>query len=174
MNNDGISGLSPDALDRHLPELADVLNACVAAGASVSFVLPHTLNDSMAFWSDTVRPALVRGRRVLLIARLDGRLAGTVQLDCDTPPNQPHRADVSKLLVHPDFRRRGLARELMVAIEEEARACGRRLITLDTASHAAEALYMSLGYERAGVIPGYARDPIEDRYDPTMIMFKRL
>ena len=152
MDSTSISALSPDALDRHLPGLAEVLSACVTAGASVSFVLPHTLDDSLAF----------------------GRLAGTVQLDCDTPPNQPHRADVSKLLVHPGFRRRGLARELMIAIEEEAKARGRRLITLDTASNAAEALYLSLGYERAGVIPGYARDPIEDRYDPTTIMFKRL
>ena len=174
MDSTSISALSPDALDRHLPGLAEVLSACVTAGASVSFVLPHTLDDSLAFWSGSVRPALVQGDRVLLVARLDGRLAGTVQLDCDTPPNQPHRADVSKLLVHPGFRRRGLARELMIAIEEEAKARGRRLITLDTASNAAEALYLSLGYERAGVIPGYARDPIEDRYDPTTIMFKRL
>ena len=174
MSGARIEALSPGTLDDHLLGLGEVLNACVAAGASISFVLPHTLDDSIAFWSDTVRPALAGGRRVLLIVQVGGRLAGTVQLDCDTPPNQPHRADVSKLLVHPEFRGRGLARELMMAIEEEARARGRHLITLDTASNAAEALYLSLGYERAGVIPGYARDPIEDRYDSTTIMFKRL
>jgi len=169
-----IECLSARDVDDHLPDLAGLLNACVAAGASVSFVLPHSLDDSLAFWSNTVRPALIADGRVVLVAKAGGRLAGSVQLDYDTPPNQPHRAEVTKLLVHPDARRQGIARALMMALEEQAKQRHRTLLTLDTASDMAERLYLSLGYQRAGVIPSYAKDPIEDRYDATTIMFKTL
>ena len=98
-----------------------------------------------------------------------------MQLDLDTPPNQTHRGEVSKLLVHPSIRRRGIAQRLMVRLEAEARSCGRTLITLDTRTgDKAEPLYASLGYVVAGVIPGYARDPREDRLDATTYMYKRL
>ena len=169
-----IETLTPAGFDDRLAGLSALLNACVHDGASISFILPHSLDDSLAFWRDKVRPALLAGGRTVLAATMAGRVAGSVQLDCDTPPNQPHRAEVAKLLVHPDFRRRGIARALMVAIEAQAQRMGRNLITLDTASAGAERLYKSLGYRRAGVIPGYARDPLEDRYDATTIMFKAL
>ncbi len=169
-----IDVLSPDTLDDHITALAEVLNVCVAGGASVSFVLPHTLHDSMTFWTHKVRPGVLSGDRVVLAARVGTRIAGSVQLDCDTPPNQPHRAEVSKLLVHPEFRKHGIARALMIELEQQARRKDRNLLTLDTASDKAERLYMSLGYHRVGAIPSFARDPIEDRYDPTTIMYKIL
>jgi hypothetical protein len=98
-----------------------------------------------------------------------------VQLDYNTPPNQPHRAEVTKLMVHPEARRGGIARALMAALEHRATALGRSLITLDTRTgDMAEPLYTSLGYQTVGVIPGYCRDTIEDRYDPTTIMYKTL
>lgn len=169
-----IQVLAPEDLDSHLPELAEILNACVHTGASVNFILPHSMGDSLSFWSETVRPAVHAGTRHVLIAKIDGRVAGTVQLDCDTPPNQLHRAEVSKLLVHPEFRRRGLARALMIALEAHAIHCGRSLLTLDTAGAEAEALYLSLGYAIAGAIPGYARNPLHDRLDSTIYMYKAL
>ncbi|MCG8407005.1 MAG: GNAT family N-acetyltransferase, partial [Phycisphaerales bacterium] len=158
----------------HVPSLAKILNACVRNGASVSFILPHSLEESRAFWTETVRPPLMTGHRTVWVAKRGKTVAGTVQLDCGTPPNQPHRAEVSKLLVHPDFRRQGIARKLMNALEDGANEIGRSLLTLDTASQNAEALYLSLGYQRVGVIPGFAKDPVEDRYDATTVMFKPL
>lgn len=158
-----------------LPALTEILNACVHAGASVNFVLPHSMEDSRAFWQEKVGPGIAAGRRRLLVARASGRIAGTVQLDDDTPPNQAHRVEVAKLLVHPDFRRRGIARALMIEIEKIAVEMGRHLITLDTRTgDSAEVLYRSLGYEAAGVIPGFALAPDGDRYDATTYMYKRL
>ena len=98
-----------------------------------------------------------------------------MQLLHDMPPNQPHRAEIAKLLVHPDHRRRGLGRALMAAAEAEARRLGRTLLTLDTRSgDPSEALYLGLGFRIAGVIPGWCRDTLSDRLDPTTIMFKPL
>ena len=98
-----------------------------------------------------------------------------VQLDIDTPPNQPHRAEVAKLLVHPDFRRHGFARALMGALETHATAIGRTLITLDTRTgDNAEPLYASLGYRTAGTIPAFCLDPIDGSLHPTTIMYKEL
>ncbi|MDP2619390.1 MAG: GNAT family N-acetyltransferase [Hyphomicrobiales bacterium] len=168
-----ISIFSADDIAARARELGALLHACVHAGASVNFVLPFTEEDSEAFWRGKVLPAVRDGARVLLVAQKGGKIAGSVQLDYDTPPNQPHRAEVSKLLVHPDLRRRGIARALMAELERRAGGMGRSLITLDTRTgDKAEPLYASLGYKTAGVIPGYCRDPIEDRLDSTTIMYK--
>ncbi|HSP26631.1 MAG TPA: GNAT family N-acetyltransferase [Saliniramus sp.] len=168
-----ISSLSGDEAQAHLKELAGLLHACVHDGASISFVLPFTIEDATTFWAKSVLPQVRAGTRVLLVARQAGVLAGSVQLDHDTPPNQPHRAEVRKLIVHPDFRRRGIARALMAELETIAAKLGRSLITLDTRTgDTAEPLYASMGYTTAGVIPGYARDPAGSRLDATTVMYK--
>ncbi len=170
-----ISIVSADELADHLTALGALLRACVHDGASIGFVLPFSKNDSETFFSGNVFPALRNGKRMLLVAYKDGRLAGSGQLDFDTPPNQPHRAEVRKVLVHPDFRRQGIAKALMAELERLATVLGRRLITLDTRTgDRAEPLYASLGYNTAGVIPGYCLDPFEDRLDSTTVMYKAL
>ncbi len=163
------------ALEAVLPAMGEMMRACVHAGASIGYILPFSAEDGVSFWESKVLPRLDAGGLVLLVARENGRVAGTVQLDRDTPPNQPHRAEVRKLMVDPAFRRRGLARRLMAEIEEEARGLGRSLLTLDTRTgDAAEPLYLSLGYAVSGIIPGYCLDPAEPKFDSTTIMYKRL
>ena len=178
MRNDGktdiVSFAAGDIAD-HLSELGKLLHDCVHAGASINFVLPYAPEDGRAFWNDKVLPSVRDGHLTVLAARHSGRICGSVQLDCNTPPNQPHRAEIAKLMVHPDCRRRGIARALMAAIERVALQRRRSLITLDTRTgDMAEPLYRSLGYRTAGVIPSYCRDPVEDRLDSTTIMYKTL
>jgi len=168
----------PDAvvsLDADLDALSEVLHAVVHTGAGVSFVAPFAVEEARAFWIEKVLPGVRAGSRCVLVARHDGRIVGTVQIDCATPPNQTHRAEVLKLLVHPVARRRGLARALMIAVEEVARSHGRTLLTLDTwtGSHA-EQLYNSLGYVTVGVIPRYARGSLTPQLEPATIMYKEL
>lgn len=153
--------------------LAEVLHAAVHAGASVSFVLPFELEEARAFWREKVLPGVEAGTRRLLAARRAGRVVGTVQIDLATPPNQRHRAEVTKLLVHPEARRQGIARALMVAVEEVARREGRTLLTLDTRTgDAAEPLYLAMGYVLAGVIPRYARGPASTELEAASFLYK--
>ena len=174
--NPAISTLSAGQAEARIGELAALLAACVHDGASISFVLPFTLGEAEAFWRRKVLPGLAAGTGLLLVAELDGRVAGSVQLDHDTPPNQPHRAEVRKLLGHPEFRRRGVARALMAERESRARVLGRDLLTLDTRTgDRAEPLYASLGYVTVGVIPRFCRDPFDaGKLDGTTIMYKAL
>ncbi len=170
-----IEELDAAAAEAAVPDLAALLHACVADGASIGFVQPFGPEDAAAWWRGSVLPALARGGRRLLVARQDGRILGTAQLDPAGMPNQRHRAEAMKVMVHPAARRRGIARALMRRIEALARAEGRQLITLDTrVGDAAQPLYASLGYALAGVIPGYARAPDRDRLDGTAIMYKVL
>lgn len=170
-----ISRLSAAEAETHLDELAALLQACVEDGASVNFILPYSIEDAESFWRRKVLSRMPDGELVVLVARLDGRIAGSVQLDHDTPPNQPHRADIKKLLVHPDFQRRGIGRRLMTEIEDVARGLGRSLLTLDTRSgDKGETLYTSLGFQITGVIPGYSRDALKDHYDPATFMYKQI
>jgi GNAT superfamily N-acetyltransferase len=161
--------------DDDLDALAEVLHAVVHGGAGVSFVVPFSLDQARAFWIDTVLPGVRAGTRHMLVARRDRWIVGTVQIDCATPPNQAHRAEVLKMLVHPSARRRGIARALMVAVEEVATSHGRTLLTLDTwtGSHA-ERLYQSLGYSTVGVIPRYARGSLTPELEPATFMYKEL
>jgi GNAT superfamily N-acetyltransferase len=136
--------------------LSEILIACVADGAGISFMPPLAPDVARGFWRRATSE-IAAGRQVLLCGWANGVLAGTVTLLVGTPPNQPHRAQVQKLLVHPDARRHGLARALMQRAEAEAARAGRSLLTLDTrAGDAAERLYRATGWHEAGRIPGYA------------------
>ena len=163
-----------DHLDADVASLGGLLHDCVQAGASVSFILPFSHSDAAAFWRDKVFPTVRAGTCRVLIARRDNQIVGTVQLDLATPPNQPHRGEIKKLLVHPSVRRGGIARALMLAIEDQARDAKRTLLTLDTASDAAERLYASLGYVRVGVIPHFSVRPDGRELEGTTVMYKEL
>lgn len=165
----------PQSLERDVWLLGTLLHDCVHTGAHVSFILPFSHEDAAAFWRDKVFPAVEAGTCRVLIARNErGRIVGTVQLDLAMPPNQPHRGEIKKLLVHPLERRGGIARALMLCIENEARAAQRTLLTLDTASPAAEQLYSSLGYVRVGVIPRFSIHPETRELEGTTVMYKEL
>jgi len=170
-----IATLSAEEMDARVAEFGALLLACVLDGASIGFALPFGRDESEAFWRQKVLPGVRDGTRVLLVAERDGKIVGSAQLGCDTPGNQPHRADVSKVLVHPDFRRRGIARALMAEIERHAVERGRSLLTLDTRTgDSAEPLYLSMGYRTVGVIPGYCLDVEKRRLDSTTVMYKAL
>jgi GNAT superfamily N-acetyltransferase len=143
----------------HIEGLADVLIDCVEGGASVSFMLPLSRDRALAFWRK-VAEGVVAGERALLVAEDGAGLCGTVQLILDVPENQPHRADLAKMLVHRRARRRGLGAALLRAAESTARECGKRLLVLDAVTGADGArLYERLGWVRVGDIPGYALFP---------------
>jgi GNAT superfamily N-acetyltransferase len=163
------------ALEHDIDMLSDVLHAVVHVGAGVSFVVPFSLDEARAFWRDKVLPGVYARTRRVLVAHVDERIVGTVQLDIATPPNQQHRAEVLKLLVHPVARRRGIARALMVALEAVAHAEGRTLLTLDTWTGGnAEQLYLSLDYVKVGVIPRFARGSLTPALEPATFMYKEL
>ena len=165
--------LEPAELHDHLDGLAAVLADCVGGGASVSYMEPFTHADARAAFEGFAADA-ERGGRLILAALDGGRLVGTVQVVHAVPPNQPHRADIAKLLVHRDARRRGIAEQLMAAAEAEARAAGKTLLVLDTVTgDAAERLYERIGWTRVGVIPDYALYP-DGRLCATTIFFKTL
>jgi ribosomal protein S18 acetylase RimI-like enzyme len=156
----------PDLIER----LADILIATVAAGGSVSFLYPMRRDAAVAYWRD----ALADAGRIVLGGFLEGELAGTVTLWLATPPNQPFRGEIWKLMTAPAARRRGLAGALMREAERFAVVRGKRLLTLDTASDGgAAALYESLGWVRAGVIPDYACKP-HGGLTGTVIFYKQL
>lgn len=146
------------ASDRDIEGLAGVLVDCVEGGASVSFMLPMTRAKAVSFWRKAAKSA-ARGERLLFVAEDDAGIVGTVQVILDLPENQPHRADVAKMLVHRRARRQGVGERLLQAAEDGARAMDRRLLVLDTASDAAARLYERGGWKRVGVIPGYALLP---------------
>ena len=142
--------------DVQLQDLVDILIDCVAGGASVSFMHPLSQEKALAFWRSVVE-GVANGERALLVAEDDSGIVGTVQLILAQPENQPHRADVAKMLVHRRARRQGLGEALMKAAEREARVCGKTLLMLDTTTGMdAERLYSRLGWQRFGEVPGHA------------------
>ena len=145
--------------DTQIQALAQVLTDCVQGGASVGFMLPLETERALAFWR-RVADGVAQGERALLVAEDEQGIVGTVQLVLGQPDNQPHRADLAKMLVHPRARRQGLGAALMRAAEDLARACGRSLLVLDTVTGSdADRLYTRLGWQRVGDIPGYALFP---------------
>ena len=168
-----VRAAAPPFDDAVRARLCEVLVDCVRHGASVGFLDPLDAADADAYWRRVER-AVAEGRCVLLVATVaDGPVVGTVQLDVDTLPNQPHRATVSKLLVHSAARRRGVGEALMAALERAALDAGRWLLTLDTATEDAARLYRRMGWTLAGVIPDYALNPDGSLTD-TAYYWKRL
>lgn len=145
--------------DRQVGQLADVLVDCVTGGASVGFMLPLTRERAVAFWERVAR-SVAAGERALLVAEDAEGICGTVHLMLDLPENQPHRADLVKMLVHRRARRRGLGESLMRAAEATARECGKTLLVLDAVTDGdAARLYQRLGWVRVGDVPGFALFP---------------
>ena len=169
----GVLVLDAAAAGSAARRLSEMLIACVVEGAGVSFLPPLAPETARDFWQRTAT-AVANGSHVLLGGWRDGVLAGTVTLALAQPQNQPHRADVAKLLVDPGCRRSGLARELMSRLEHEAVTRGRTLLTLDTrGGDRAERLYRSMGWTELGCIPGYALRP-DGTLDDTLFFWKRL
>jgi GNAT superfamily N-acetyltransferase len=164
-----------DATEAHaqLEALASVLVDCVAGGASVSYMAPFSHEEARGVF-EAVATEVEHGRRLLLAAFADGLLIGTVQVILALPPNQPHRGEIAKLLVHRSVRNRGIAQRLMERAESEALAAGKTLLVLDTVTgDDAERLYTRLGWTRVGVIPGYALYP-DGRPCDTTVFWKAL
>jgi ribosomal protein S18 acetylase RimI-like enzyme len=168
------TSLDSSALEQLAGELADVLMDCVEQGASVSFMWPLERERALDFWRGVLQ-GVKRGERVLLVARdAAGAVVGTVQLITAQPDNQPHRADVAKMLVHSRARRQGLGEALMRAAEREALAAGKTLLVLDTVTNEAGwRLYQRCGWKIAGDVPGYALLP-RGGLVPTTFMYKTI
>ena len=170
---DGVETLDIVAASSAVERLAAILIACVDQGASVSFLPPLDPAKARAFWSRTASD-VGSGGRVIVAAWVNGVLSGAGMLDLATPENQPHRAEVQKILVDPAIRRRGLGRCILRRLEQAGVAHGRTLLTLDTkAGDPGEALYTSEGWQEAGRIPGYALDAGGTAH-ATVFFWKRL
>jgi GNAT superfamily N-acetyltransferase len=154
-----IRPLAPNEAARRLDELAALLVDAVESGASVNFMRGLTVDQAAGFWRGQL-PGLADGSRILLAAEADGRLVGTAVVTFAPQPNQPHRADITKMLVHSSLRRRGLGARLLAVAEAAARAAGRTLLVLDTESGSAgERLYRRGGWIKVGEIPNFSFDP---------------
>lgn len=165
--------VEPNASPEHLRQLGELLIEVVAGGGSVGFMHPVSMPDAEAFWSKSLAAA-ARGERVVLGAWDGAQLAGTVSLLLDCPPNQPHRADIAKLMTRPSHRGRGIAGSLLRAAEALAVQRGRGLLVLDTATEGgARRLYEALGYTLAGEIPDYALKP-HGGLTGTLVYWKRI
>jgi GNAT superfamily N-acetyltransferase len=165
--------LDGDEAMRAIDALSDLLIDCVAGGASVGFLSPLSRERAQVFWHG-VAAAVARAERLLFVAEDDRGIVGSAQLVLAQPDNQPHRADVSKMLVHRRARRRGIARQLLAAIDDAARDCGKHVLVLDTVTgSAADRLYSDSGWQRVGEIPQYALMP-DGAYCATTYFYKHL
>jgi GNAT superfamily N-acetyltransferase len=172
----------PDPMIRPLPsneaaprldELAALLVNAVESGASVNFMRGFTLEEAAGFWRGQL-PGLADGSRVIVTAEADGRIVGTTVVTFAHQPNQPHRAEIGKMLVHSRHRRQGLGARLLSAAEATASAAGRTLLVLDTESGSAgERLYLRSGWTKVGEIPNYSFDP-DGRLRAASIFYKNM
>ena len=154
-----ITHIRPDAVDMVLPGLALLLKACVEDGASLGFVLPFSLDAAQRFWR-TQKDGIVNQSQYLVIAQQGDAVLACGMLSLVDQPNSPHRANIAKVMVHPDARGQGLARQILEGLEALARQLGRTTLVLDTETgSSAEALYSKLDYKRSGIIEDYALDP---------------
>jgi len=161
-----------EATSAQLHQLADVLIDCVDGGASVSFMHPLPRSKAVDFWCGVAADADA-GKRILIVAEDKSGIIGTVQVIFAEAENQPHRADVAKMLVHRRARRRGIGEALMRAAEEAARAAGKTVLVLDTASDDAERLYVRCGWTLVGTVPDYALWP-QGGLCSTRLYYRRL
>jgi GNAT superfamily N-acetyltransferase len=170
-----IRQLTPQEAREQIGALSAVLIDCVEGGASVSFMLPLTQDRADAFWQD-VADGVAAGERILLVAQdpASGMVVGTVQVILKQPENQPHRADIAKMLVHNQARRRGVGAALMRAAEEAAAKAGKTVLVLDTVTGGdAERLYERVGWVKSGVIPNYALWP-RGGFCDTTVFYKQI
>jgi GNAT superfamily N-acetyltransferase len=166
---------NPDLWQSQSQDLAQILSDSVAAGAAIGFMQPVSQDTALVFWQGTVAESVACGARDLFIAEEDGVVLGTVQLIHDMPANQPHRAEIAKMMVAPVARRRGVGRALMKAALQAAKANGKTLVTLDTRTgDVAAPLYAAVGFEVAGHIPDYAFDPDGQARHSTTYMYCKL
>ncbi|POF32261.1 GNAT family N-acetyltransferase [Roseibium marinum] len=165
--------LTPEEARAALPQLGSLLRVCVEDGAGIGFILPLPQEKAVAFWQSRL-PLLESGEAFLMAAKEGEEIAGVVMLMLAGQDNGRHRAEVAKLMVHPRHRRKGLARNLMTAIDTLARAQGRWLLVLDTVTgDRAEKLYPACGYHKVGVIPDYAFNS-HGHLDATTVFYKDL
>ena len=168
-----IQRLTHESAFQLLPELTALLQDAVASGASIGFLHPVTREEAISYWQEVVI-TLKDSHRILLIAKIDDEITGTVQLDMASRPNGSHRAEVAKLMVHTSHRGQGIGQALINAIESEAKQAGRTTLILDTREgDPSEHLYSRLGYTRAGTIPEYARST-DGALHTTVFMYKLL
>ena len=167
--------LDAHAVEKRIGALVRILCDSVDGGAAISFMAPLSHKDATRFWSADVLPEVAAGRRVVFGAERAGELVGTVQLLTAMPPNQPHRCEIAKMIVHPSSRRLGIGRALINRAIDRARELGKELITLDTRTgDVAEPLYASVGFEVAGIIPNFAWDPDKQARHATTYMFRQI
>jgi len=159
-----VNSIEPD-----LDEMSAMLVQIVDAGASIGFLPPMQHTEAVSYWEQVVQPSTL-----LYVAKIEGVIAGTIQLHLCTKPNGDHRAEVAKLMVHLDYRRHGIARRLMEHAEQQARLAQRILLVLDTRDgDPSNRLYQSLGYIQAGQIPNYAKSGTGG-LDATNLYYKHL
>lgn len=162
--------LSGEEAERRLDELASVLVDAVDHGASVNFMAGFDLPAARAFWAGVI-PGLVSGAQFLLVAEARGRILGTVIVSFAPQPNAPHRAEIGKMLVHSSIRRAGLGTRLLAEAERRAKAAGRTLLLLDTATGSeGERLYRRCGWREVGTIPGHSYTPDGRLWGATIFM----
>ena len=168
-----IERLTLPVTDADLQALAELLSDAVESGAAVSFLTPLTREDAREWWRETLSAS--HSGAIFFVARDAEGITGTVQLHPAWAPNQPHRGEIAKLLVHRRSRRTGLGTQLMQAAEDAARGGGFSLLTLDTKrGTAAESLYRQLGWIAVGTIPRYALDPDRTAMHDAIIFYKEL
>jgi acetyltransferase len=168
-----IEHIIPESINKIIPSLTALLQNAVDHGASIGFLSPLSDQEALDYWNEVAK-VIEDPHRILLIAKADHEVVGTVQLDLASRANGSHRAEIIKLMVHTSFRQQGIAQMLMNSIELKAKLAGRTTLILDTREgDVSEKLYAKLGYQRAGTIPQYARSTNGELHT-TVFMYKLL
>lgn len=156
-------------LENEIEDLSKLLTKVVDDGASIGFLPPLEQKEATNYWQTVLAPEVI-----LYVAKINNEVAGSVQLHLVTKPNGTHRAEICKLMTHPNFRRNGIGRSLMQKAEERAKLENRSLLVLDTREgDPSNRLYKSLGFQESGKIPGYAISP-DGELDATVIYYKMI